>query len=281
MTHDSDALNAVASTLDFIQRSDEYHIWGVPFRVCESSSDERQKAILTSSNSAGLLDSYDVHIVEIYLSWRHMRPQRRREGFPSWSPLGWSPGGISYVDTYQGCVFVDTPRGKESLSTNLQSAKVDPARMAQNISLLLKTRFVTVDFSYVNNSEGGILIPLGQGFSYMGEILWDKPVEVECEVKIAMISSGNGAEFLVLRAHDGYSERIGYSWFSPNTLRYWAENNLLWCLTDAKLKPILSSADGELEPLDEERLRAAFGDIEEVYHGYEQDGFQEELIVLG
>ena len=41
------------------------------------------------------------------------------------------------------------------------------------------------------------------------------------------------------------------------------------------------SAYGKLEPLAEERLRAAFGDIDKEGLWYEQDGFQEDYITLG
>jgi hypothetical protein len=286
LTHDSDALNAIASTLNFIQKSDEYHIWGVPFRVYETSSDERQQAISIPSDSAALLDLYDVQMVQIQLEWYHLQPQHRRQGFPSWSPLGWSPGEINLRNTYQGYVFIDTPRGKEPLSTNLQCAKVDPAGMAQHISLLLETRSVSVCKNTVSGdggSEYGILVPLGHGFAHMSVIYWDKPVGVECEMKIAITSSSdrNRLLFLVLQAHDGYYERIGWFWLSPKYLRSSAEIKLLWCLTDDKFTPISLSADGKLEPLDEERLRAAFGDIDKEYFGYGQDEFQLELITLG
>lgn len=293
MTHDSDALNAIVSTLNFIQKSDEYHIWGVPFRVCESSSDKRQQATSMSSSSMTLLGSSDVQMVQIYLGWQSLQPRRRRQGFPSWSPLGWSPGYIEYLDTYQGYVFVDTPRGKTSLSKNLQSAKADPIGMAQQISLLLKTRFVSIckhNFSHRGGSKDGILIPLGLGFAHMSQIYWDKPVEVECEMKIAIISSSNHlneiinhgrVDFIILQAHDGYYERIGWSRFFPATLSRWAKNYSLCYLTDENFTPIMPTADGELKPLDEERLRAAFGEIDEDYYGYGQEEFQEELITLG
>ena len=288
MSHDSDALNAIASTLDFIQTSDEYHIWAVPFSVCESSSDKRQEAISTRSDPAVLLDSSDFQKVQIYLSWRHMRPRHRREGFPSWSPLGWSSGYIEYLDTYQGCVFVDTPHDKRSLSTILQSTKLNPVGMAQHISLLLRTRFVSVCKHNINisnggNSEYGILLPLGQGLSRMSQVFWDEPVEIECEMKIAIISSSNryGVDFVLLQAHDGYYERIGWSFILPDTPRNWAEYDLSLCLTDDKFELMALSVDGKIEPPDEERLRAAFGDIDELCHGYGREEFQEELIVFG
>jgi hypothetical protein len=154
--------------------------------------------------------------------------------------------------------------------------------MAQHISLLLEIRSVSVCKNTVSSDGGsdyGILVPLGHGFAHMSVVYWDKPVGVECEMKIAKISSGDG--FLVLQAHDGYYERTGWSWLYPSSPRIWAERNLLWCLTDDKFMQISLSADGKLEPLDEERLRAAFGDIEEDHLGYGQDEFQEELVTLG
>ena len=284
MTHDSDALNAIASTLNFIQRNDEYHIWGVPFRVCKLSSDERQKAISNCSNTEALLSVSNVKMIQIHLAWYHWEEtQRRRQGFPSWSPLGWSPGDMNYLHPYQGCIFVHTPRGRESLSTNLQSAKVDPVGMAQHISLLLKTRSARVckrTVSYGLGSDHGIALPLGQGFAYMSPIYWDEHVEVEGDLKIAMISSDYGFHFIILQAHDGYYERIGYSWLLPDTLKTWAENGFLWCLADEKINPILLSVYGELEPFDEERLIDAFGDINEEFW-YGMDDFQEEYIILG
>ena len=284
LTYDSDALNAIASTLNFIQKSDEYHIWGVPFRVCETSSDERQQAISIPSDSAALLDLSDVQMVQIHLKWYRWQPQRRRQGFPSWSPLGWSPEEMNFCDTYQGYVFVDTPRGKESLTTALQCAKVDPAGMAQHISLLLKTRFVSVckhNRSYGIGSEDAVLIPLGQGFAHMCNIYWDGPVEVECETKIAIFSFDDGVEIMVLQAHDGYYERVGWSTLLADTLRNGAMSSQIWCLTDEKFAPISLTVDGKLDPLDEERLRHAFGDIDKVGLWYEQGGFHEEYITLG
>jgi hypothetical protein len=97
-----------------------------------------------------------------------------------------------------------------------------------------------------------------------------------------MISSDSEKTgFIILQAHDGYYERIGWSRLIPNTLRDWAETELIWCLAGDKFTPISLSADSELEQLDEERLRAAFGDIDEEYFGYGEDEFQEELITLG
>ena len=287
MTHHTDALNAIASTLNFVQASDEYHIWAVPFGVCTSSSDKRQRAISTCSNSAALLDSSEVQTVQIYLDWQSLRPRPRRQGFPSWSPLGWSLEKFRYHDTYEGCVFVDTPRGKESLSTNLQSAKANPAGMAQHISLPLKTRFVRIYRRGISQEVGikdRIVLPLGHGFAHKSSrIYWDKVVGIDCEMKLAIICSeyGNAVDFLILEAHKGYYERVGWSHMYPETLRHLAEETSLLCLTDDKFKPMSLSENGTLEPLDEERLRAAFGDIDKEDLWYGEDEFQEELITLG
>ena len=115
----------------------------------------------------------------------------------------------------------------------------------------------------------------------MCNIYWDGPVEVECETKIAIFSFDDGVEIMVLQAHDGYYERVGWSTLLADTLRNGAMSSQIWCLTDEKFAPISLTVDGKLDPLDEERLRHAFGDIDKVGLWYEQGGFHEEYITLG
>lgn len=84
LTYDSDSLNAILGILDELSKDEaapSYHIWGVPF-----ASYERDYNDDTTSRRI----SY-----EIALNWYHHDPARRRQGFPSWSSIGWE-GPIEY-----------------------------------------------------------------------------------------------------------------------------------------------------------------------------------------
>jgi hypothetical protein len=69
LSHDADALKAIRSALESqsLENHNVHHIWGIPLEYNSQSP--------TSS--------------VIALNWCHYQPGRRRNGFPSWSMLGW------------------------------------------------------------------------------------------------------------------------------------------------------------------------------------------------
>jgi hypothetical protein len=76
LTYDSDALNAIKSSLDASAHGDNsfYHCWGVPFKY-----------------------NPNIDRLHIGLNWHYEATCRRRHDFPSWSMLGWE-GPIRWHD---------------------------------------------------------------------------------------------------------------------------------------------------------------------------------------
>jgi hypothetical protein len=79
LSYESDALNAIVGTLNVMVRNDPpiYHIWGVPFTIDQRQNTGHGIANMTSIALAWFINSSSFH-------------NRRRFGFPSWSPLGWT-----------------------------------------------------------------------------------------------------------------------------------------------------------------------------------------------
>ena len=80
LRYDSDALDAIRGALKTLLNEGVFQIWGVPFRFDSN--------IFTDGAIQG----------EIALLWRHnsSKASRQREGFPSWSPLGWE-NAVSFM----------------------------------------------------------------------------------------------------------------------------------------------------------------------------------------
>jgi hypothetical protein len=96
LTHDKDALDAIAGALNTFQTKaiPMWHIWGAPFCPDPLYINIPQLENLTSSRP-----------MAIGIFWRHTLPCYRRVGFPSWSALGWK-GKVQLRDSL--CHLGDT-----------------------------------------------------------------------------------------------------------------------------------------------------------------------------
>jgi hypothetical protein len=238
LSYEEDALNAIVSTLNLIQKSNEYHIWGVPFYVLDQCQVNNLRKLPSKSSSAALLGASDERPVELYLEWTNESggSRKRRQQFPSWSPLGWNPGKIRFsgnkLHRYQGIVSISTPSGQKCLSTQTRLAKENPAQISPRISLVLRTAPVYVYKATSDPMQDEVALPLDQGLLVkIGKIKWDQPVEQSCELKIAQVDDDLRKEnfrFLVLQKHTDRYERIGICISDWNKLKGLANINEVW-----------------------------------------------------
>jgi hypothetical protein len=284
LTKDSDALNAILSTLEAISERDYYYIWGVPVR-CRAqgsiSSDESQSTLL---NSVCGSDLYDPKKITMWLSWRHCeKVSRRRPGFPSWSPLGWADAPIRWIEDshFTDAVSVRTPAGVEFLSHHLLCGSRDPNKMPQLLGCRMKTALGVT----VHPNGGDFLLSIGKGYHIQGLVGWDDDSFTTNEsLKIAIIDESDKAIMvLLLIAVSDHYERIGYSGItrgllndprSVQDLRIQQDESSLTGYR--RIKPHLND---DIWKADEERLRASFGDLDN--YKWWEDVFKEEYITLG
>lgn len=71
LSKDSDALNAISSTLEAISERDYYHIWGVPVKCHSQDSVSNDESQPTVSNSVRASGPYDPEKTSMWLSWQH------------------------------------------------------------------------------------------------------------------------------------------------------------------------------------------------------------------
>jgi hypothetical protein len=284
LTKDSDALNAILSTLEELSGKECYHIWGVPVgphihefpepHVCICGSDPR------SSES-----------VDLWLSWYHpTRGSRRRPGFPSWSPLGWADAPIEWHEDIflTEVVQVHTPAGLEPLSDHLLYYNKNPNEMPQLLHLCTRTAqglVIGPDPEPFDKLAGSFLLSLGQGYHIQIRASWDLDSIIEYEsLKIAIIDTGNNhIDLLLLKNVSDRYERIGYSGITRELLNPPLPLQDLWIQQDessrTEYRRIVTFLDDDIGKADEKRLRASFGDLDN--YKWWEGAFKEEYITLG
>ena len=238
LSYEDDALNAIVSTLNFIQKSDECHIWGVPFHVLDQGEADKLWRLSVRSPSTPRPSTCDERPVELYLQWTNESggSRTRRQQFPSWSPLGWNPGKIQFSDNkarrYQGFVSVSTPSGQKCLSTQTRLAKENPAQISPRISLVLKTAPAYIYKTASDSMRDQVVVPLDEDILVKIKFIkWDRPVDVEteCELKIAQVDDlGKDFGFLILHKHTDCYERIGCCSSDWKSLRVYQSINEQW-----------------------------------------------------
>lgn len=274
LTKDSDALNAILSTLGTVSGRNCYHIWGVPVecRGQNCTSNNKSQSILSDSRCDS--GPYDPKKTSIWLSWHHRGDASRRPGFPSWSPLGWADAPITWDETshFTGAVSVHTPVGIDFLSDYLSHGNEDPNEMPQ----LLGCRMKTATF-HLNN--GYLQIPVGKGY-YIRELVdWHCSSFTTNEpMKTAVISESRRCiRVLLLIAVSDHYERIGYSKIQTSLDIL----NPRWDLVIQEDKSYrrIKSYPHDDKRADRERLRAAFGGLDK--YEWAEHVFKEEYITIG
>lgn len=240
ISHESDALDAIVSTLNLVLKDNEYHIWGVPFRILNEFPVDKQMRPQASTLLEAPFTAPGIKAVEICLAWHldtarsgKRRPRRphRRKGFPSWSPLGWSSRKIIWTEfrTTQSSLVVYTSKGREMLSSLLLSAKELPAEMPQRIELTLQTATVHTATDESGIYKDRIIFDIERGFRLFVPVYWDDLVDTECDLKIAVVVEDEfGMIFMLLKAHVEHYERIGYSWLNKAGLDTMSAKGILW-----------------------------------------------------
>jgi len=110
LSYQEDALNAISGALSTLRKNSVYHIWAVPF--CHTGPHlgdsriplvdhkynitlallEEGRASRPYNDNLELLEDRETtvdHQHSFALLWSHEQPCHRRDGFPSWSPIGW------------------------------------------------------------------------------------------------------------------------------------------------------------------------------------------------
>lgn len=272
-----DALNAIMSTMDLVLQHDEYHIWGVPFRLVRPAA--AQKEPETSCNSNPETHCHGEQI-EIKLVWFHNLFATRRPGFPSWSPLGWS-GRIDWItnSAYEGFVSIVKPSGSECLSANLSCAKMSPSRMPQKIQLVLKTAPVG---RHVHGEWDNVAVVLGYGFEvrYSGHL--DRRVEVGTPLKFAVISEHEwGPSCLILLKQTDCYERVGRCTIRKDTSVSYGIDGEIWGynkMTPDRLRHMELSTGPKVSNVDQKKLIECFKGL--IKYDWWDDLFTEEHIIL-
>lgn len=282
LTKDSDALNAILSTLVVLSGREIYHIWGVPVRPHDDGFQARVSDAVCGSGST------HPQVIDIWLSWFHPKKSScRRPGFPSWSPLGWTdaPVGWSEDSYFTEVVQLRTPAGLESLSDHLLYDNRDPNEMPQLLRLRMRTAqglVVDPDPQHSEKQRCSFLLSLGQGYYFQGRPLWDSDSIMEYEsLKIAIFEKSEGHfQLFLLKSVSGHYERIGYSSMLMGPLdepisfqRFWIQQQ------GSSLFEYRRMVDGDIWKADEERLRACFGNLNR--YGWWDDAFKEEYVTLG
>lgn len=284
LTKDSDALNAIMSTLEATSERDYYHIWGVPVKcsVQDSISDDESQSKVSNSGCGSSL--YDPEKTTIWLSWNHTRiGRRRRPGFPSWSPLGWADTPIRWDETshFTGAVSVRKPAGVEFLSDHLSCGSRNPNEMSQ----LLVCRMKTTQRVTIHPNDRSLLISIGQGYHIKEDVYWDDDFFTTNEsLKIVIIEETEMfITVLLLMVVSDHYERIGYVVISRGLLNDYVSFQDLCVQLDesslTELRQIKPHLHDDIWKADEERLKASFGNLDS-YKWWEHV-FKEEYITLG
>jgi hypothetical protein len=154
--------------------------------------------------------------IEMALSWYHIGTCRRRQGFPSWSPLGWAgPIGwhreygmanpsVVLTHTYQAKVHNPTSNYELSASSLVQEHAFDSGPPA--LELMMKT--VQLDLHY--NFQ--VAFRLNFDYVCLANVIWDmdpRLVRVQRLMGTLLKRNRFAALIMVLAAHGELWERVG------------------------------------------------------------------------
>lgn len=92
LSYDADALNAIVGALNTLSSESVYHLWGVPLRSPSAESGQTTVRLQTRQNTEAerrRMSRLDARNGDFALLWRLKYRGSRRQGFPSWSPVGW------------------------------------------------------------------------------------------------------------------------------------------------------------------------------------------------
>lgn len=297
LSHESDALNAIVSSLNLVLRHDEYHIWGVPFQLLNSTiADEECPDAIDTAPPIWELVSPPEYVM-ICLLWSNstwyfeedIPFYCRRLRFPSWSPLGWSPRSILWEGDgmITSALSLRTANGSSRLSEHLQCAKTDPSRMPQQLELTTMTMTVGLcEGQGVHDWPwNDVVFTLGEGFEIRKYVMWDdhktflSDTSIVCgdSLKVAIVVGGSAGtvHLLLLKSKGSYYERVGFCKFLAEPLGML----LLRCEAVYKVEK-----QTDTNPLGREagkaELETCFGNLDE-YRWWDHLPFQEETIVLG
>lgn len=278
LTNDSDALNAILSTLEEFSGSDCYHIWGVPVgphpKGCQS---EGYRFECRSGNHRSKM-------IDLWLSWHHPKKgSRRRPGFPSWSPLGWANEPIEWniFGHLTGAVQLRTRADVKPFSDYLPYGKRNPNEMPQLLQVPVRTiQGLVLDPDHEDGRS--FLLSIGHGYHIQGLAHWDDDTAMEYDsLKIAMIEEFRfDVAVLLLKSVSDHYERVGYSRLKGDSL---SDFSSLWIqqgeLSSPKYRRIEPCSTSDAWGTDEKRLREYFGSLDN--RNWMENVFKEEYITLG
>lgn len=296
LSYESDALRAISGTLNLLLKDEHFHLWGVPGRILESVCTDREEHQQThqqtsSKEAARTFVDFDC---SLYINWQRASVGRRRLGFPSWSPLGWSTGPIYWYQgtAYFGRISFHTSLGQGRISEFIQFVRTDHDKIPQQLSLSLKTAAVEVC------EYGHVALWLDSRLQVITSIEWDgfEPAEGTC-LKVALISEvDEHIFFLVLEATgDDVYERRGSCFLEKQTLTEMEKHLPIFGLRlrydDSEGERSSHKGDQgrtwtyvkklkDLNPADKERLRTSYGDLE-TYEWWKFLFSTEERVILG
>jgi len=231
LSFDADALNAITGAMNSYARYGVQHIWGVPWKRSSAGYSPDLENFLSTSRSVR-------RNIDVALLWHHGRRSIRRNGFPSWSPLGWkapiewywkNKGRPStYVSPEAKIVPVKSTKDFHELCARANPNESTPEELPQYLEVEARTAMCKLQFvpAYVitpltkNSKLFGIEMSLGNGWNAIAEVYWDLRLDKENETLLKCVLLP-GAEFtkstvnelhahvLILEQHGDHYERIG------------------------------------------------------------------------
>lgn len=288
LSYESDALRAISGTLNLLLKDEQFHLWGVPGRILKPVSTDREKHQQTHQQMSSIEAApkfADFHC-SVHLDWTSNKG-RRRLGFPSWSPLGWSSTRVYWEEEapYIGRISFHTSLGQEKLSKYIEYVRTDHIKVPQQLSLSLKTAIVEVcDYGKIAlslDSRAQLVYPY---------IEWDtdKPTDGTC-LKAAAIAENESRIFLLLleATDDNIYERCGSCFlekvYNISGLRIWyddlEEEGSSHERDDGGTWTFVKNLK-DLNPADRERLRVPQGDLG-FWEWWNDLPFTEERLIIG
>lgn len=225
-----DALKAIVGILNYIsndKRFPTYHFWGVPLSPL-LKGDNRLENIVKKSEGGAWKYTPNEDVFEFALNWIHKDPCQRRNGFPSWSPLGWN-GSVDYPLQYVDIII------SKDFDVRIRKTKVEDAEDRPFLRHELKRGLIqyerklkdaiSTELEIVNglvapvqisrNEDGGFQIILADDTVLTSdlEIYWDANLEMEMPIQSAgNLGHANGAPWLVWQ--------LGYQIFGKGKRHY-------------------------------------------------------------
>jgi len=186
LSFDADALNAIIGAMNSYARHGVQHIWGVPWKRSSADYSPGLKDILSTSRSVR-------RDIDIALLWDHRQPSIRRNGFPSWSPLGWKTpiqwsgflvgrGTGNYVTPEAITVRVNSDKGFHKLYDPANPEECTPEGLSHYLKIEARTAMCNLQFQTARmpreedfDPQPGIRMSLGDGWDAIMEVRWDLP----------------------------------------------------------------------------------------------------------